>query len=374
MQRAIVPTLGMISLFSLSTNSYADIPIGIAGPMTGGYAAFGEQLARGAEQAIADINAAGGIHGEALRLVTLDDACEPKQAVTVANRFVDQEEVSAVIGHFCSSSTIPATFVYADADVLMITPASTNPAVTAQAFPTIFRNCGRDDQQGITAAKFVTRGLRASRIAVIHDKDTYGKGLADALVDEIDNMGYQPVLYEGLTRGEKDFNALVTRLKRLSPDVIYFGGMHTEAGPFVRQLREQGVDAPFVSGDGVVSEEFVVAAGGKPNLVGVYMTFGADPRDTPEGASVVSAFRDNGYEPEGYTLYSYASVEIVAEAMKAVSDPLDGYALATWLHANPVNTIIGEKTWDDAGDLIDSDYVVYRWNAEGHYVPHWQPA
>ena len=342
------------------------LKIGMAGPFSGPYAAFGEQMWRGVEQAAKDINAAGGIHGKTIELVKADDACEPKQAVAIANRLVDLDDVLAVIGHFCSSSTIPASEIYADAGVLMITPASTNPMVTERRLPTVMRMCGRDDQQGTVGAEFVVNHLKAQRVAILHDKDTYGQGLADAMKVHLHRIGKKEVLYEGLTRGEKDFNALVTKLKSVKADAVYFGGLHNEAGPLVRQMKEQGLKAPLISGDGIVSEEFVVAAGGPRYTAGVYMTFGADPRKIDAGQKVVAKFRKNGYEPEGYTLYAYATLQVMAAAMQATQSA-DGEKLAQWLRGNRVTTVMGAKSWNSKGDLRVSDYVMYHWDEKGKY-------
>ncbi|MBF0296675.1 MAG: branched-chain amino acid ABC transporter substrate-binding protein [Magnetococcales bacterium] len=342
------------------------IKIGVAGPLSGAQAAFGEQFWRGAEQAARDINAAGGIHGDTLELVKGDDACEPKQAVAVANRLVDHEHVTAVLGHFCSSSTIPAFEVYAEGGILSITPASTNPMVTERGLPTAMRTCGRDDQQGVVGAEFTVKHLKAQRVAVLHDKDTYGQGLADAMKAHLATLGRKEVLYEGLTRGEKDFNALVTKLRSVQADAVYFGGLHSEAGPLVRQMREQGLNAPLISGDGIVSETFLTSAGGPKYVEGVFMTFGADPRKIPTGKAVVEKFRQAGYEPEGYTLYSYATMQSIAAALTATKSR-DGVKLANWLKANPVETVMGTKRWNAKGDLQTSDYVMYRWTKEGKY-------
>ena len=353
-------------LLATPTLASNTIKIGVAGPHSGPYAAFGEQLWRGAVQAAEDINQKGGINGKIIELVKGDDACEPKQALNVANRIVDKDEVNAVVGHFCSSSTIPASEIYDEANVLMITPASTNPNVTDRGLATVLRTCGRDDQQGVVAAEFIHNTLKAKKVAVIHDKDTYGKGIADAMKVHLEELGQKTVLYEGLTRGEKDFNALITKLKQVGADAIYFGGLHTEAGPLVRQLREQGSDIPFISGDGIVSEDFVTAAGGPQIVKGVYMTFGADPRKIPSGQKVVKTFRDKGFEPEGYTLYSYATMEIIAKAI-ADTKSVDGDKLSDWLKAHPVKTVMGEKSWNDKGDLQHSDYVIYVWDTDGSY-------
>ena len=307
--------LAVAAALGVSSFVQADLKIGVAGPMTGANAAFGEQYMKGAQAAADAINKAGGINGEKIKLVAGDDACEPKQAVAVANRLVDQDKVIGVVGHFCSSNTIPASEVYADAGVIMITPGSTNPQVTERGLDAVFRMCGRDDQQGIVAGDYIVDVLKGKKVAVINDKDTYGKGLADATSAQLTKRGVKPILEEGLTRGEKDFSALVTKIRGAGADVVYFGGLHPEAGPLVRQLREAGLkDVKFMSDDGIVTDELVATAGGPQYVDGVYMTFGADPRLLPDSKAVVEEFRKAGTEPEGYTLYAYASIQALADA------------------------------------------------------------
>lgn len=358
--------LAVTSAMGASTLAQADVVIGVAGPHTGANASFGEQYWRGATQAAEDINAAGGINGEKIKLVKADDACEPKQAVSVANRLVDQDKAVGVIGHFCSSSTIPASEVYDEAGIIAITPASTNPQVTERGLGAMFRMCGRDDQQGVVAGDYIVDTLKAKKVAVIHDKDTYGQGLADATKAQLVKRGVEPVLYEGLTRGEKDFNALVTKVRAAGTEVVYFGGCHPEAGPLVRQMREQGLDAKFLSGDCVVTDEMVTTAGGPQYTKGVLMTFGADPRLIPDGKAVIDKFRAGGYEPEGYTLYAYASIQALAAAFTGAGST-DGAKASEWLKANPVATVMGQKAFDAKGDLKVSDYVMYEWDDKGKY-------
>ncbi len=342
------------------------IKIAVAGPHSGANASFGLQQWRGATKAAETINKNGGIDGRKIEIVKADDACEPKQAVSVANLMVDKEKVVAINGHFCSSSTIPASEVYDDANVLMITPASTNPTVTDRGLPTLLRMCGRDDQQGVVAGDFIAKELKAKRVAVVHDKTTYGRGLADATSKQLGKFKIKPVLSEGLTLGEKDFNALVTKIKSKKAEVVYFGGLHTEAGLLLKQMRDQGLKAKFVSGDGVVSGEFVASAGGKKYVDGVYVTFGPDPRKLDSSKKVVADFKKDGYDPEGYTLYSYSVVQAVAQAVKATKST-DGKVLAQWLKSNKVETVMGTKGWDKKGDLTAGGYVIYKWNDKGTY-------
>jgi branched-chain amino acid transport system substrate-binding protein len=339
--------------------------IGIAGPMTGSEAKFGEQLKKGAEAAVADLNAAGGINGKKVQLITGDDACDPKQAQAVANKLVEAK-ATVVIGHFCSSSTIPASAVYAENNILSITPASTNPQVTDRKLPVVLRTCGRDDQQGNVAADHIAGKLKAQRVAVIHDKTTYGQGLADATKKRLNETHkLKEVLYEGINKGDKDFSSLITKLKGLKVDAIFFGGYHTEAGLMVRQAFDQGLKAKFISGDALVTDEFASVVGKPQAAVGVMMTFGADARKIPGAKAVVDKIKAGGYDPEGYTLYTYAAVQAAAEAIKANPGSRDGKKLADWLKKNPVTTVMGKKEWDDKGDLKASDYVVYVWAQVG---------
>ena len=341
------------------------IKIALAGPVTGPVAQYGDMQRAGALMAIEQINKAGGVNGAQLEGVIYDDACDPKQAVAVANKVVN-DGVKFVVGHVCSSSTIPASEVYDEAGIIAITPGSTNPQVTERGLSGMFRMCGRDDQQGVVAGDYIVNVLKAKKVAVIHDKDTYGQGLADATRAQLNKLGVKEVLYEGLTRGEKDFNALVTKIRASGAEVVYFGGLHPEAGPLVRQMREQGLTARFMSDDGVVTDELATTAGGPQYVKGVLMTFGADPRLIPDGKAVVEKFRAGGFEPEGYTLYSYASIQSLAAAFNGAgaNDPAKA---AEWLKSHPVQTVMGKKEWDKKGDLKVSDYVVYEWDDKGKY-------
>jgi branched-chain amino acid transport system substrate-binding protein len=358
--------LAVATALGVSAFAQADIKIGVAGPMTGANAAFGEQYMKGAQAAADAVNAAGGVNGEKIVLVKGDDACEPKQAVTVAKDLTNQK-VAGVVGHFCSSSTIPASEIYDEAGIIAITPGSTNPQVTERGLSAMFRMCGRDDQQGIVAGDYIVDVLKGKKVVVLHDKDTYGQGLADATKAQLIKRGVTPVLYEGLTRGEKDFSAVVTKIRAAGADVVYFGGLHPEAGPLVKQLRTEGLkDVKFMSDDGIVTDELVTTAGGPQYVDGVLMTFGADPRLLPDSKTVVDDFRKKGTEPEGYTLYAYASVQTLAAAFNGAKSN-KGEDAAKWLKAHPVKTVMGEKTWDSKGDLKVSDYVVYQWDKDGKY-------
>ena len=340
----------------------ADIEIATAGPITGQYATFGAQMKAGAEQAVADLNAAGGVLGQKLVLTVGDDACDPKQAVAVANQMVNKGVVF-MAGHFCSGSSIPASKVYEEEDILQISPASTNPALTEEGGDNVFRVCGRDDQQGRVAGAFLAETFAGKNIAVVHDKTAYGKGLADETRKALNAAGMTEALYEAYTAGEKDYSALVSKLKQNDIDVLYVGGYHTEAGLMVRQMREQGMATQLVSGDALVTDEYwsITGAAGE----GTLMTFSPDPRKNPAAAPVVKAFRDRGVEPEGYVLYTYGAIQAFAQAAEAAgSTDLDGLIEA--LRTGSFDTVLGTIGFDMTGDVTAPGYVFYEWK-DGAY-------
>ena len=340
-----------------TASAMADILISTAGPMTGQYASFGEQMKRGAEMAVADINAAGGVQGQKLRLTIGDDACDPKQAVAVANKFAS-EGVQFVAGHFCSGSSIPASKVYEEENILQISPASTNPKLTEEGGPNVFRVCGRDDQQGIVAGNFLADKYSAKKIAILHDKTAYGKGLADETKKQLNKRGINEAMYEAYTAGEKDYSALVSKMKGAGVDVFYLGGYHTEAGLMIRQAREQGYGVQLISGDALVTDEFWKITGNSGQ--GTLMTFSPDPRKNPTAVPVVKKFRDGGYEPEGYTLYTYGAIQAWAQAVKiAGSTNTDDVVKA--LRRNQFDTVLGKIGFDKQGDVTAPGYVFYEW-------------
>ena len=338
------------------------ITIGTAGPMTGAEAAFGEQFRRGAEKAVADINARGGVLGKQLTLRIGDDACDPRQAVSVANDMAANGAVF-VAGHYCSGSSIPASDVYAESGIVQISPASTNPQLTERGLDTVFRVCGRDDAQGPTGAAYIAEKFPGKRVAIVDDKSTYGKGLADQFRAALHAKGIMEVLNESVTAGERDYSPLVSRLKQVNADVVYFGGYKTEAGLIVRQMREQNVNAVLAGGDSLVTDEFWAITG--PAGEGTLMTFGPDPRLSPANAELIKAFRDAGFEPEAYTLYSYAAIQIIAAAIEKTGSADDAQAVAKTIHEQgPWKTVLGDIGYDEKGDITKMDYVMYTWKKQ----------
>ena len=367
MKKSLLSAVALTALMAFSGSAWADIIIGVAGPITGPNAAFGAQLQKGAEQAVADINAAGGVNGEKLQLVIGDDVSDPKQGISVANKFV-ADGVKFVVGHFNSGVSIPASEVYAENGIYQITPASTNPQYTERGLWNTFRMCGRDDQQGIVAGAYIAENFKDGKIAVIHDKTPYGQGLADETKKALNGAGVTEAMYEGVNVGDKDFSALIAKMKEAGVNVVYWGGLHTEAGLIMRQLADQGLKATFMSGDGIVSNELASIAGDAVD--GTLMTFAPDPRKNPNAKDVVEKFRAAGFEPEAYTLYAYASVQVIAQAAAAAgsADP-QAVAEATKTKG-PFKLVLGEISFDEKGDITRPDYVMYKWGKgdDGKYT------
>jgi branched-chain amino acid transport system substrate-binding protein len=348
---------GLMAAGLASLPAAAQTKIAVAAPITGADAVFGLQIRYGVDQAVEDINAAGGILGKKLVLSIGDDAADPKQGVSVANKFVG-DQVSFVIGHFNSGVTMPASEIYSENNILEITPGSTNPQITERGFETVFRTCGRDDQQGAVAANFLARQT-GKTIAILHDKTTYGKGLADETRKALHARGVTEVLYEGVSKGEKDYSAVVSKIKASGAALVYWGGLQTEGGLIVRQMRDQGVEATLMGGDGIASDEF--AAIGGPGVEGTFMTFPPDPRNRPEAAEVVKKFKARNFNPETYTLYSYAAVQIIKQAAD-IAKSLEPAAIAKVMHSGVTfKTVVGDISYDAKGDVTRADYTVFVW-------------
>ena len=340
---------------------HADHLVAIAGPMTGQYASAGDQIRKGAEMAVADINARGGVLGQKLKLEIGDDACDPKQAVSVANTMVNKKIVF-MHGHWCSSSTIPASDVYNESQIPMAT-VSTNPQVTERGLKNLFRIMGRDDQQGLVAGGYLADTFKDKKIAVVDDKSAYGKGLADEIAKALSARKVTPALRESITAGEKDYSGLVSKLKSAGIEVMAFGGYHTEVALILRQAQQAGLKLTVMGGDTLTNTELVTAAGVSAD--NVLFTFAPDPRKNPAAADVVKRFRAAKIEPEGYVMYAYAAMQLFAQAAEKAKTTK--YAdFEKTLRNGSFDTVIGKLGFDAKGDNKLPGFMVYQWKG-GQY-------
>jgi len=363
MKKLLQSSLLLAAVLISGAAAAQDVTVAVAGPMTGREAVFGRQMKDGAELAVADINAAGGLLGKKLKLEVDDDACDPKQARSVAEK-ISSARIPFVAGHYCSSSSIPASEAYAEGNVLQITPASTNPTFTERGLWNTFRVCGRDDQQGQVAGAYLAKSFRGKNIAILNDKTTYGKGLADETKKAMNAAGVQEKVFESYNKGESDFNALVSKMKAANVDAVFVGGYHQEAGLILRQMRDQGMKTVLMAGDALADKEFAAITGAAGE--GTLMTFGSDPRKRPTAAAIVDRFKAKGIDPEGYTLYSYAAFQIWSQAVKKTGT-FDPKKVAETIRAGKWDTVLGPISYDKKGDITVLDYVIYVWKKDGTY-------
>jgi branched-chain amino acid transport system substrate-binding protein len=359
MKRLLLTGLAFAATAALAAGAQAqDIKITIQGPITGSEATFGKQMLDGAQKAVADINAKGGVMGRKLVLSVADDKCDGAESTTVANRVAGSGAVF-VVGSYCSGASIPASAVYAESQIVQISPASTNPKFTDQRpGPGIYRVCGRDDQQGPAAAAYILKHFAGKKVAFLHDKSPYGEGLAIEAQKAYIAGGGKPVLFDSFNKGDTDFNALVAKLKAAQVDLVYTGTYHTEAGTLLKQMRAQELKATLMAGDALVSQEFWTVAG--PAGEGTLMTFSPDPAKDPKNAAIVKAFQDAKIVPEGYVLYTYAAIQAWSQAVEAAKST-DFAKVTKALDDGKFSTVIGEVDFDNKGDVTLPGYVVYAW-------------
>ena len=327
------------------------ITIGFAAPLTGDQASTGITMLNGAKLAIEQANAAGPIlPGYRLELAAMDDQRSPTQAVAVAKRLVADPDVVAVVGHLNSSCSMPASAIYHQARMLQITPVSSNPQISRQSFDTFYRTCATDDLQGPAAALFAVRELGAKRIFIIDDMTTYGRGLANEFEKKLHALNAAVLGHEGITQGDKDFTPLLTKVKSLSPDLVYFAGMFPEGALLIRQRQDVGLRGDFMGGDGLFDPVLLELA--SPQAAeGVYLTtIGSDVHTIPMAHAFVNAYEAR-YGPVGaYSAYAYEATNIVLWAVKQAGQKDRHAVLAAMKTLHDYPGLFGPQNFDEKGD------------------------
>ncbi|MCL4478531.1 MAG: branched-chain amino acid ABC transporter substrate-binding protein [Deltaproteobacteria bacterium] len=351
----IISVLFVFAVLVGCTKKTNVIQIGVAGPMTGDQSVFGQDEAHGVELAVKEWNEKGGILGKKIIAVVEDDQHDPRQAVAVANRLVD-DGVVGVIGHFNSNCSIPASVVYHKAGISMISHGSTNPQLTEQGFNNVFRVCGRDDQQGRIAAQFVTNKLKLTRIAVIDDRTTYGQGLTDQFKKWL-GKACKVVYSSSIIQGDKDFRAVLTDIKAADPQLIYYGGVYPEGGLLVNQARQLGINALFMGGDGIMGPEFIKIAGSSAN--GVYATFGPDITRFKQAKGFIKSYKRLYGDPGPYSIYAYIAANILLGSISAAGTT-NSRAIINYMHTHSFDTALGPIRFDNKGDVVHSPYVIWQ--------------
>jgi branched-chain amino acid transport system substrate-binding protein len=368
MKKTLLYLLILCLLFIGCEKKQDVIKIGVAGPMTGDQAKMGMDFKNGVTLAVEEWNNRGGVLGKKIEIVITDDQHDPKQAVSIANKMIN-DGVIGVIGHFNSSCSLPASDVYDRAGIPVITPGSTNPLLTEKGYRGVFRACGRDDQQGKIGADFVINSLKLKNVAVLHDKTTYGQGLADEFKKFLGGK-VNVVYYSGIVQGDKDFKMVLTAVKSKKPELIFFGGIYPEAGLLVKQAKELGLNAPFMSGDGTIDPKFIEIAG-VPAAEGTFLTFSPDPENIPSARGFIEQYRAKFGDIGPYSIYAYDAANILLSAMKEANST-DGKAIIDKLHAMEFNAALGTIRFDQKGDVTVSPFVVWI-TKNGKFEEYWKP-
>lgn len=348
------------------------VKLGIGAPLTQGAVALGQGIQRGAELAIDDFNeGAGKDLGIKVEPFVVDDQGDPKVGVNVANQLTSDPDVIGVVGHLNSGVSIPGSDVYGKAGIVQVSPASTNPDLTLkQKYGNVFRVCTVDPVQGSFAADKAFNELGFKSAFVIDDSTPYGEGLASEFAKAFEAAGGEVLGTEKTTDKDTDFNALVTKMKALNPEVIYYGGIYNAGALLAKQAKEGGMAAPFFSGDGVYAPDFVDLAGAA-NAEGAFCTSVGLPLDQqPKGEEFTTKFEEKyGDEAiQAYDTYSYDAAYVILEAVKAVAEELGAEELTTSEGKAAIieqvagfngEGITGAISFDEAGDTTNKAITLY---------------
>ncbi len=346
-----------------------ELKIGMMGPLTGPYAADGNDIKHGVMTAIEVIEEAGGIPGyNKIELYPQDTACDPKQAVAAANKLINLGAVG-VVGAYCSSSTIPASETLAEEDILMLTPASTNEKVTDRGLPYMFRVCGRDDDQAPAAAKFMQDALKAKTIFIVDDKTTYSQGLAEGVNKACQKLGIKVLDHDHVNQGDKDFSAVLTKAKQANADVFYMCLQNHSSGSIMAiQAKRLGLKSTIVSQDAMYHPNFINVA--KDAAEGAYVTFGYVDPDTPAYKKYASKFTAKYGEIGAYGTYAYDAATVLLQAIKQAKST-DAKKVKAQIMKMDFEGASKRIKFNEKGDS-GSSYVAFK-IADGKYVPYWHP-
>jgi branched-chain amino acid transport system substrate-binding protein len=351
------------------------VKIGSASPLTGAQAHIGIDIKNGVQLAIEDLNARGvEIGGKKVKfeLIAEDDEANPTKATTVAQKLVDSK-VAAVVGHFNSGASIPASKIYSDAGIPQISPASTNPKYTLQGFKTAFRVVAHDNQQGPTLAKFAAENLKVKSVAVIDDSTAYGQGLADAFAATAKGAGAKIVAHEHTTDKDTDFRAILTSIKGRKPDLVMFGGIDPQAGPMVRQMASLGIKAKFMGGDGMQTPNFIKIAG-EASEGALASTPGLPMTQMPGGKEFLAKYKAKfNADVELYAPMGYDAVMVFVDAMKRAGST-DPAKFLPEIGKTNYQGVIGPIAFDEKGDLKNGPITIYvvkggKWEALETVMP-----
>jgi branched-chain amino acid transport system substrate-binding protein len=345
--------------------AHAEVRIGAAGPLTGTMAWFGEQHEKGVAMAVAEINEAGGLLGQPIEMIVVDDYCDGEQGVAAARKLI-VDGVVFVAGHLCSGAAIPASALYQEAGIIMISGTATNPKLTEQGFRNVYRVVNRDSEQARLAGDHLAERWADAKIAILHDGTVYGQDLAEATRRQLNQRGVKEAQFGHITPGLPDYGEMVAVLQAAAIEVLFYGGYTAEAALIARQSHDRDYNLQLLGGDNLNGEYFLQVAG--PGAKGVRFVSMADPRRHEAAAPVMAKFRAEGYEPEGFTLYGHAVVQVWAQAVEKAGT-FEADAVAEALRNNEFDMVLGRLGFDAKGDVTGVEsFIWYVWTNSG-YLP-----
>lgn len=358
--------LSMMITLSCTKHESGSIKVGVAGAHSGDLASYGLPTVKAAELVVKDINAKGGILGRKVELLVEDDVCKPEVATNIASKLLSQD-VHVILGHICSGATKAALGIYKESKIITMSPSATNPPLTQSGdYPNFFRTIASDDAQAKLEVDFALDTLKLEKIAVLHDKGDYGKGLAEFAKDFLDKSGRaEVVLYEGITPGAVDYSAVIQKIKNSGAEGIIYGGYHPEASKLVMLMRKKKMDTVFISDDGVKDVTFIKVAG--EYAEGVYATGPKDVSKNPLAIAANDAHKKTyGSDPGAFFLNAYAAAQALLNAIEKAGST-EYKAVSNALRTEYVDTPLGKIKFDERGDAIGVGFSMYQVK-NGEYV------
>jgi len=356
----------MVPAMSCTKHETGTIKIGVAGAHSGDLASYGLPTVKAAELVVKDINAKGGIRGRQVKLLIEDDVCKPEVATNTATKLLSRD-VHIVLGHICSGATKAALGIYKESKVITMSPSATNPSLTQSGdYPNFFRTIASDDAQAKLEVDFALDTLKLKKVAVLHDKGDYGKGLAEFAKDFLDKSGRaEVVLYEGITPGAVDYSAVIQKIKNSGAEGIIYGGYHPEASKLIMLMRKKKMDTVFISDDGVKDITFIKVAG--EYAEGVYATGPKDVSKNPLAIAATEAHKKTyGSDPGAFFLNAYAAAQALLNAIEKAGST-EHKAVSKALRTEYVDTPLGKIRFDERGDAIGVGFSMFQVK-NGEYV------
>jgi branched-chain amino acid transport system substrate-binding protein len=352
--------LALAVMLCIPLISRGDIRFAVVGGMSGQFEQIGTWFKQGARGAVEEINASGGLLGEQVEFVVRDDQCDVDKATEIAEELVE-EQVSLVVGHLCSDPSIAASSVYSDAGIVTISPASTSPKLTDRGLPNVFRTIGRDDMQGFVLAEHIVRNFKAKKIAIVYDGSVYSRGVAEIAKQFLNQAGVEELIFEQAPPSPYDFTDLIERIEEQRVRVLLYPAMPDQFASIVRQLREQKARVRLIGGDTFTNVNVVLEEEELGLLDGVQFSFPPDPSDDPRNKAIVDRYRANGFNPEAFTFYSYAAVQVWALAVREVGT-VDAGPVSEVLKAETFDTVLGDISFDSKGDITSPGFVMFYYS------------